>query len=69
MGRALLKELDQALEEGDEDRVGQCARYMSRFSVTPGQEVFADLLDRIAEHPGFGKDTFEQVLRLARRGR
>ena len=69
MGRVLLKELDQALEEGDEDRVGQCARYMSRFSVTPGQEVLADLLDRIAERPGFGKDTFEQVLRLARRGR
>jgi hypothetical protein len=69
MGRVLLKELDQALEEGDEDRVGQCARYMSRFSVTPGQEVLADLLDRIAEHPSFEKDTFEHVLRLARRGR
>ena len=69
MGRVLLKELDQALEEGDEDRVGQCARYMSRFSVTPGQEALSGLLDQIAEHPSFGKDTFERVLRLARRGR
>ena len=67
MGRVLLKELDQALEEGDEDRVGQCARYMSRFSIRPGLDALSKILDRIDEHPGFGKDLFERVLELARK--
>ena len=67
MGRVLLKGLDQALEEGDEDRVGQCARYMSRFSIRPGLDALSKILDRIDEHPGFGKDLFERVLELARK--
>jgi len=67
MGRVLLKELDQALEEGDEDRVGQCARYMSRFSIRPGLDALSKILDRIDEYPGFGKDLFERVLELARK--
>ena len=69
MARVLLKELDQALQYGDEDRVIECARYIRRFSIRPGQGALADLLDRIAEHPACGKDTFERVLEVARRSR
>ena len=65
MAQVLLEELDRTLEDREENRVTECARYMQRFSV----EVLADLLDRIAGHLSFGKDTFERFLRLARRSR
>jgi hypothetical protein len=69
MTRVLLKELDQALQDGGEDRVNECVRYMGRFSIRPGQGALADLLDRIAEHSACGKDGFERALKLARRNR
>jgi serine/threonine protein phosphatase PrpC len=69
MTRVLLKELDRALQDGDEERIGDCARYMGRFSIQPGQGALADLLDRIAENPECGKGTFERLLEVARQGR
>ena len=69
MTRVLLEELDQALQDGDEDRVIECARYIRRFSIRLGRDALASLLDRIADNHECGKDTFEQVLELARRSR
>jgi len=39
---------------------------MRRFSVAPGQDALAGLLDRIADHPVLGKETFERALELVR---
>lgn len=69
MARVLLEEMDRALQDGDENRVIECARYMGRFSIRLGRDALADLLDRIAEHPACGKGTFERVLEVARRSR
>lgn len=69
MARVLLEELDQALQNGDESRVNECARYIRRFSIRPSPDALADLLDRMADNSACGKDTFERVLELARRSR
>lgn len=69
MARVVLEELDQALQDGDENRIDECVRYMGRFSIRLGRDVLAGLLDRIAENPECGKDTFERVLEVARRSR
>jgi hypothetical protein len=69
MAHVLMEEMDQALQDGDEDRVIECARYIQRFSIRLGQGPLAALLNRIAEHPACGKDTFERVLEVARRSR
>lgn len=69
MTQVLLDEIERALQDGDENRVGQCAGYMRRFYLRPSQDVLSGLLDRIAEHPGFGRTAFEEVLELARKNR
>jgi serine/threonine protein phosphatase PrpC len=67
MVRVLLEETQSALQAGKEDRVRRGISYMRSFSLTPGQNRLAGLLDRIADHSAFGKGTFEQALELARR--
>lgn len=69
MVRMLLEETQSALQAGEEGRAGRCVSYMRKFSVAPGQNRLADLLDQIAEHPAFGREVFEQVLELARQNR
>jgi serine/threonine protein phosphatase PrpC len=68
MLRVLLEEPSRALDASDKGRIKQCVRYIRRFSTIPEQETLSDLLDRIAEHPACGKDTFERALELARQG-
>ena len=69
MLQVLMEEIEAALQEGDADLIKQCARYIGRFSIRPGQEALSGLLDQIAEHPGFGKDLFKRVLELAWKNR
>jgi len=69
MVQVLMEEIRAALQEGDETRIEQCARYMQVFSMGPGQDALAEALDRIAHHPALGKETFERVHRLAQRDR
>jgi hypothetical protein len=69
MARVLLEKTQSALQEGEEGRTRQHISYMRRFSVAPGQDALAGLLDRIADHPAFGKETFERALELARQAR
>ncbi len=67
MVQVLLGEIEQALQEGDEKRIRECARYMQVYSIGPGQGALGDILDRIAEHPALGEKTFERVHRLIQR--
>jgi hypothetical protein len=69
MVQVLMEEIGAALQEGDETRIEQCARYMQVFSMGPGQDALTEILDRIAHHPALGKETFERVHRLAQRDR
>lgn len=67
MVQVLMEEIGTALQEGDETRIEQCARYMQVFSIGPGQGALAEILDRIAHHPALGRETFERVHRLIQR--
>jgi hypothetical protein len=67
MVQVLMEEIGTALQEGNETRIEQCARYMQVFSMGPAQDAIAEILDRIAHHPALGKETFERVHRLIQR--
>jgi len=67
MLQVLMEEIEAALQEGYAGLIKQCARYIGRFSLRPGLDALSEILDRIDEHPAFGKEVFERVLRLARR--
>lgn len=69
MLQVLMEEIEAALRDGNAQRIDQCARYIGRFSLRPGREALAEILDRIAHHPALGKETFERVHRLAQRDR
>jgi len=69
MTQVLLDEIGSALRKSQEDRAGRCISYMRTFSVAPAQDRLAGLLDQIADHPAFGKGTFERALELARENR
>jgi len=58
-----------ALQEEETRPIERCLRYIGRFSLQPGPDVLAEILDQIADRSAFGKSTFERALRLARRRR